>query len=173
MSRKVRRRSRIETDLPEHLRRQVDRLLLERGTTYEDIAAFLRSQGYDISRSSIGRYGKAFFEAYQNVKRFEDQSKALVGEAGDLTMEEALGKVLLQKVLAAVTESDFDIMEKSRILADFARLQSSNIQREKLKESFAKKADTAAKNVEKIARKEGLSEQAIGQIRSIFMGLVE
>lgn len=169
---KTRRRSRIEIDLPAEIRKQVDRLLLEPSTTYDEIKTFLTSQGYDISRSSIGRYGKEFFEAYQQVKRFEDQSRALVGEVGDgMTMEEALSKVLLQKVLAAVTKGDFDVMEKSRLLADFAKLQSSNIQREKLKDEYARAARIAAEKVEVIAKKGGLSAATVQQIRKEILGI--
>lgn len=78
---KHRRRSKIETELPADLREEVNRLLLE-GTTYEDAALYCQTKGYDISRSSMGRYGKEFFEAYRNIKQFEDQSKALTSEVG-------------------------------------------------------------------------------------------
>ncbi len=170
---KVRRRSRVETELPQSLRDEANRLILE-GMTYDDLAAWSREKGYDISRSSWGRYGKQFYEAYQAVKQFEDQSRALASQAGEgLTMEEAVSKLLLQRVMAAVTSGEFDILEAPRLLSDVAKLQSSNIQREKLKDEFARKAAAAAKNVEKIARKEGLSEKAIKQIREIFGGITE
>ena len=58
-----RTRSKIDTDLPVHLKEQVHRLLVE-GETYEGIAAFLKAEGYDISKSSIARYGKDFFEVF-------------------------------------------------------------------------------------------------------------
>ena len=168
---KIRRRSRVETELPAQLREQANRLLLE-GITYEDMAAWSLERGYDISRSSWGRYGKEFFEAYQAVKRFEDQSKAMTGEAGDgMTMEEALSKVLLQKIMAAVTGANFDLLEVPRLISDFAKLQSSNIQREKLKDEYAKRVREAAESVGKIAKQGGMSEETVTEIQKRILGI--
>ena len=74
-----RRRSRIETELPPNIRAEVNRILLE-GATYEEAAQYCHRKGHDISRSSMGRYGKVFFETYARVKRFEDQAAALTSE---------------------------------------------------------------------------------------------
>jgi hypothetical protein len=87
----VRRHSRVLTDLPPELRREVDRLLLEPGVTYDDIREFLAGRGYDISRSSIGRYGKEYLESYQRLKIAIDQAKCMKAEAGEgLALEEAV-----------------------------------------------------------------------------------
>lgn len=173
MSKTTRRRSRVEIELPQDLRQQAHRLILE-GMTYEDLADWSAGAGYDISRSSWGRYGKEFYEAYQAVKQFEDQSRVLVSEAGEgLTMEEAVGKLLLQKVMAAVTKGDFDILEAPRLLSDIAKLQSSNVQREKHKSEIVKKASEAAGKVEKLAKKGGLEQSTIETIRREILGIVQ
>ncbi len=170
---KVRRRSRVETELPVKLREQAHRLILE-GMTYEDLARWSKDNGYDISRSSWGRYGKEFYEAYQSIKRFEDQSRALSSDAGEnLTMEEAIGKLLMQKVMAAITAGDFDILEAPRLLRDIAKLQSSNIQREKYKAEIFNKAKTAAQNVAKIAKKGGMTEETVRAIRKQILGIAQ
>ncbi|MDW7643439.1 MAG: phage protein Gp27 family protein [Desulfuromonadales bacterium] len=169
----VRRRSRVETELPANLRQEANRLILE-GLTYEDLATWSASRGFDISRSSWGRYGKEFYEAYQAVKRFEDQSRALTGEAGDgLTMEEAVSKLLMQKVMAAITSGDFDILEIPRLLGDVAKLQSSSIQREKLKDEFSRRARETADKVGKIASRGGLTAETVDQIRSEILGIAK
>ncbi len=170
---KVRRRSRVETELPRALRDEANRLILE-GMTYDDLAAWSREKGFDISRSSWGRYGKQFYEAYQSVKQFEDQSRALTGEAGEgLTMEEAVSKLLLQKVMAAVSDGEFDILDAPRLLSDVAKLQQSSVQREKLKDDFARRAREAASRVEKIARKGGLAAETVQAIRKEILGVAE
>ena len=136
---KHRRRSRIETELPVEVREDVHRLLLD-GTTYDDVKTYLDGKGYEISRSSIGRYGKDFFEVYRDVMRFEEQSKLLVTEAGEgMMLEEATTKLLMQKVMAALVDGTADILEIPRLLSDVAKLQSSNLQREKWKEQYADK----------------------------------
>ena len=96
--------------------------------TYDDLEAWCKEKGFQISRSSIGRYGKTFFEAYQQVKRFEDQSRALQSDVGDgLLMEEAATKLLLQKVMGALIDGSADILEIPRIISDVARLQQSSV----------------------------------------------
>lgn len=170
---KVRRRSRIETELPRELRDEAHRLILE-GMTYEELAAWSASKGYDISKSAWGRYGKQFFEAYQAVKRFEDQSRALASEAGEgLTMEEAVTKMLLQRVMAAVMGKEFDIMEVPRLLSDVAKLQASSVSREKFKDEMARRAAAAADRVAKKARRGGLSPEAVAEIRKEILGIVK
>jgi len=171
--RKVRRRSRIETEMPADVRKDLDRILLE-GATYEEAANFCKGRGYDISRSSVGRYGKNFMEAYQNIMRFADQSRALTSEANDgLPMEEAVGKMLLQKVMAALLDGSADIAENSRLISDVAKLQSSNIQLSRLKIDLAERTRKAADAVVKIAKKGGLSADAADQIRAKILGIAK
>jgi hypothetical protein len=168
---KSRRRSRVETELPRELREQAHRLLLE-GMTYEDLADWSAEHGYDISRSSWGRYGKEFYEAYQAIKRFEDQARVLSGEPGEgLTMEEAVSKMLLQKVMAAAVDGTLDVLQVPRIIADVAKLQQSSVQREKLKDDFARAARAAADKVGAIAKKGGLSAETVQQIRKEILGI--
>ena len=166
--------SRVETELPLELRKAVNRLLLEPGTTYDDVAKFLNAKGYDISRSSIGRYGKKFLEAYQNIKQFEDQARAITSGVDDgMPMEEAVGKMLLQKVMAALVDGSADITENSRLIADVAKLQSAHIQMAKWKDDLEKRARSAADAVDKIAKKGGLSDAAAEQIRKKILGVVK
>lgn len=168
---KTRRRSRVEVELPAALRQEANRLILE-GLTYEDLATWSAGRGFDISRSAWGRYGKEFYEAYQKVKQFEEQSRALSGEAGEgLTMEEAVSKMLLQRVMAALTAGQWDVMDVPRLLSDVAKLQSSSISREKLKDDWSRRTREAADKVEKIAQKGGLSAATVQQIRKEILGI--
>jgi len=143
----VRRRSKVETELPRQIKEELNRLLLE-GATYEDAALYLQKNGFDISRSSIGRYGKVFLEAYQKIIQFEDQSRALASEVGEgMLLEEATTKLLLQKVMGAIVDGSYDVLEIPRIISDVAKLQISNVQREKLKAEFETRAKKAASQV--------------------------
>ena len=170
---KHRRRSKIETDLPKELKDQVHRLLIE-NETYEDISLFLKQRGHDISQSSVGRYGKEFAEAYGAVKRFEEQSKALQSETGrGLAMDEALTKLLQQKVMAAIMGENFDIMDTPRLLGDIAKLQSSNVSREKFKAEIAAKAkkelaDEQKQKLDKAVKTGGLDPATAQKARQIL-----
>ena len=169
---KIRRRSRIETELPPDIREQVNRLLLE-GATYDDVADFCRGKGFDISKSSVGRYGKAFFEAYQNIKQFEDQSRALTSEVDEgLPMEEAVGKMLLQKVLSGLIDGA-DVFENSRLISDVASLQRSSIALSKHKMDLEKRVQKVADEVAATVKSKGLTDAAADQIRKKILGVVQ
>ena len=170
---KIRKRSRIETELPADIREQVNRLLLE-GSTYDDVAAFCQTRGHDISKSSVGRYGKTFFEAYQNIRIFEDQSRALTSEVDDgLPMEEAVGKMLLQKVLAGLVSGEADVLANSRLISDVASLQRSSISLQKHKMDLEKRVTKVADEVAAAAKFKGASDEFTEWMRKKILGLVQ
>lgn len=166
-----RRHGRIRDELPAEVRAQVDRLLIE-NATYDDVKAFLDEGGYDISRSAVGRYGKDFMNAYQQLKIIEDKSKTMVSEAGDgMVLEEAVSKMFARMILEAQLTDELDIKKIPRIIGDFARLQKSVVDRERLKRDFADRAAKAARAVDRIAKKGGLSDAAAEQIRKKILGI--
>lgn len=142
-----RRRSRVETDLPREIKEQVDCLLVE-NATYEEIAEFCRAKGHDISKSSIGRYGKEFLSAYREIRILEDQARVLKGAVGDgLALEEAGTKALMRKLLQLFLSSEFDVTELPRLVSDFAKLSSASVQREKWKAEVEKRVREAGEKV--------------------------
>ena len=168
---KVRKRSRIETELPPDLREELHRILLE-GATYEEACQYCADRGHDISRSSMGRYGKDFFQAYQAIKQFEDQARAITSEAGQgLSLEEATSKMMLQKVMAGLVSGEADILEIPRLISDVAKLQSSSVARERLKADLAAKVKKVAGDVEKAVKKSGLSDEAADRIKRQILGI--
>ncbi len=168
---KSRKRSRIETELPPDLREELHRILLE-GATYEEACQYCKDRGHDISRSSMGRYGKTFFEAYQSIKQFEDQARAITSEVGEgLTLEEATSKMLLQKVMAGLVSGDADILEIPRLISDVAKLQASSVARERLKADLAAKVKKVAGAVDAAVKKGGLSDETAEIIRKQILGI--
>ena len=170
MSAKRRKHGRVRDELPEEIREQVDRLLIEGGNTYDDIKTFLDEQGYDISRSAIGRYGKDFMSTYQRLKVVEDKSKALVSDAGDgMVLEEAASKLFAQMILEAQMDGTLDITKLPRIISDFAKLQASTVLRERLKKEFKAKFDKAT---EKAAKKKNIDPETLRIIREEVYGII-
>ena len=170
---KMRRHSKISSEIPPELRRQVDTLLVE-GNTYEEIKDFLASKGYEIGRSSIGRYGKDFLTYYQRLKVIEDKSKTLVSEAGKdvLTLEEAASKLFVQMILEAQFKGEFDPIKLPRLVSDFAKLQASSVLRERMKMEFKQKVTKAADEVVKVAKAGGLTPEKAEEIRKKILGIV-
>ena len=170
---KIRQHSRVSDELPAEMRAEVNRLLIEPGITYDDIKKYLDDNGYDISRSAIGRYGKGFLAVYQKLRIIEDKSKALVSEVGEgLVLEEAASKMFVQKIIELQLDDKIDPTEIPRILSDFAKLQSSSIMRERLKDEFKKKVDKAADDVIKTVKKQGLTEEQAAEIKNKILGIV-
>ncbi len=166
-----RKHGRVRDELPVEVREQVDRLLIEQAT-YDEIKALLDSEGYDISRSAIGRYGKDFMSAYQNLRIIEDKSRALVSEAGDgMILEEAAAKLFSQMILEAQLSGKLDIQKLPRIISDFAKLQSSTVSRERLKREIAEKVAKTADDVARAVKKGGLSDETAEEIRKKIMGI--
>ena len=163
---KTRKHSKVEDDLSPEIRREVNRLLLE-GETYEDISDYLKGKGHDISRSSIGRYGKDFLNEYRKLLIIEDKSKILVSEAGGdgMVLEEAVAKKMAAMLLEMLLEDGADIKKIPRLISDFAKLQVSTVARERLKSDFQKKVEKAAASVEATAKQAGVSPETIEKIR--------
>lgn len=173
MAKKVRRHSRVSDDLPQEVRREVDRLLVEGNVTYDDIKAFLAEKGYDISRSAIGRYGKEFLARYQKLRILEDQSRTLVSEAGDgMVLEEAASKLFAQKIVEAQLSGELDILELPRLVSDFAKLQSSTVARERFKSEMKNRVEKTAESVEKMVKAGGLPDDKAREIREKILGIV-
>lgn len=170
MSHVRRKHGRIRDELPPEIREQVDRLLIE-GATYEEVREFLTRRGIEIGRSSIGRYGKDFLNAYSRLRVVEDKSRALVSETGDgLVLEEAASKIFAQMIIEAQLADKIDIVEIPRLISDFAKLQSSSSQRERVKAELKKKTQRVIEEAEK--GKEKMSkEEIIGFIKERIYGL--
>lgn len=161
----VRRHSRVQTDLPPEIRAEVNRLLLEPGVTYEDIRVFLLGKGYDISHSSIGRYGKEYLATLQRLKIAIDQAKAMKGEFGEgLALEEAVANLALQQVMEGLMKGEVNAAEIPKLLGQIAQLQSSSVRREQFKaevkeevrrQALAEAAEKAGEAVDAAAGESG------------------
>mgnify|MGYP001560733066 FL=1 len=168
---KTRRHSKVETELSPEIKSQVDRLLIE-NATYEEISDFLKTKSFDISKSSIGRYGKDFLNQYKRLRMIEDQSRTLVSEAGSgMVLEEAASKIFSQQIIEMLLDAGMEPKSLPKLAMAFSMLQSSSVSREKFKSDFKKKVDKAAEDVTKIAKKNGLSESAAEQIRNKILGI--
>lgn len=160
-------------DLPPQVMEQVDRLLIE-GSTFAEIEAFLAGQGHDISRTAIGRYGEDFMQCYRRLRVIEEKSRALASdEQSGLILEEAASRLFALLILEAQLAGEIDLKCLPKLLSDFARLQSSNVQRERLRREVRKRVEKTAEEVEQSAKSGGLSDEAAEQIRRKILGISE
>lgn len=59
MSKTERRRTRVNSTidrLPDDIKGRLDLKLTDTANTYEELSAWLKEEGYEISKSAIGRY---------------------------------------------------------------------------------------------------------------------
>lgn len=176
-------RSNMET-LPENVRREFERRLIENGfANYTDLAAWLNQQGYQISRSAAYRYGSKIERRLRAIKESTEAAKLIVANADD--EQDSHSEALMALLQNQLFEALIDISEKdSEELAPEARfdLLSEGGKRiaglisasTRLKEYQAKtraKAQAAADEVAKAVKKGGLSNDTAEQIRKQILGI--
>ena len=96
-----RKHARITTELPKSLIQAINERLVA-GETYESIAAYLRERGHDISKSSVGRYGKDFLSKLERLRIVKEQARTIMTEGKDgpaLEMTEAATQLALQLIM--------------------------------------------------------------------------
>lgn len=153
---KQRSRSRITSkidELPEDLKLQVDVMLADTANTYEYISQFLKKSGYDISKSSVGRYANRTNTAAQRLIEAQAQTERLIQvvqknpnadyteAAIVLTMNGLVNKV-------ATAEEEFDEMPLDKAGRLIASLSRTKTYKDKVRQDMKKKADLAFEEME-------------------------
>lgn len=163
-------------DLPQATRAELDERLINGGFRgYEQLEEWLKSQGFELGKSSIHRYGSKLEQRVAELKRSTDQAKALVAaspdEAGD--MSEALMRLLQEKLFTLLMEMDVDPENASlgAIAKAMAPLARASIALKKYSAEVAEKARAAAEAADRIATKGGLSADSAAEIRRAILGI--
>ena len=169
------------TGLPGDVREALDSKLLQGGFAgYVQLQDWLRTQGYDISKSSIHRYGSRLEEKVAKLKASAERARALVESSPDAADHMAQATMrLLQDKLFTVLESmedvdpeSVDLVKLSRAMAPLvrasiaAKLHADEV-RDKLAEADKKMTDAASSG-----RMPGVTPEALAQIRAIYTGAV-
>ena len=80
MSKGERRRTRVSStidQLPDDVRVELDARLADTANTYEELSAWLKERGYQISKSAIGRYSIRSTQAAQRVAETLQRTQAI------------------------------------------------------------------------------------------------
>lgn len=169
------------TGLPQDRREELDKKLIGSGFQgYVQLQDWLRAQGYDISKSSLHRYGSRLEEKVAKLKASADRARALVEASPDVADNMAQATMrLLQEKLYVVLESmedidpeSIDLVKLSRAMAPLVR---ASIAAKKHADDVATKMAEADKKVSDAAssgRMPGVTPEALAQIRAIYTGAV-
>lgn len=124
------RRNRIETDLPEAVRRWLDRALAEENFSgYERLADALKERGYTISKSAIHRYGAKLERKLAAIKASTEAMRMIADATpdGQDNRSEALTALIQTELfetlvnLREAAEDETDPVERTKMLAAAAK----------------------------------------------------
>ena len=140
-------------ELPEDLRMKVDVMLADTSNTYEYISQFLKGEGYDISKSSVGRYATRTNNAMQRLLEAQAQTDRLIqvvkeNPEADYTEAAILLTMngLLKKV--ATAEEEFNEMPLDKAGRLIASLSRTKVYKDRVKQDMRRKADIAFREME-------------------------
>jgi hypothetical protein len=163
--------------LPNPVKDWLDNALADNGfADYELLAAELKKRGYDISKSAIHRYGQDFENRLGALKMASEQAKAIVQSANDDegAVSEALMRLVQEKLFQVMLDFKVDpdkpmnIASAAKAVAELAR---ATVSQKKWQAEVRAKATVAADAVEAIAKRGGLSAEALDTIRRDILGI--
>ncbi|MDY2654987.1 MAG: phage protein Gp27 family protein [Eisenbergiella porci] len=140
-------------ELPEQLRLQVDLMLADTSNTYVEISQFLKTAGYEISKSSICRYAARTNTAMQRLKEAQLQTDKLVQvikENPDADYTEAAIVLTMNGLVnrMATAEEEFDAMPLDKAGRLIASLSRTKVYKDRVRQDMKDKADIAFKEME-------------------------
>lgn len=162
--------------LPAAVKQWLDDALVEGNFTgYETLEAELKQRGFDISKSSLHRYGQEFEERLNALKLATEQARAVVQASpdDDDAMNQALIRITQEKLFTLMLDleidpAEVDIAKITRSIADLAR---SSTDAKKYANEVRAKARAAAEEVADTVKGAGLTDEAAEAIRAKILGI--
>ena len=156
MSKQERRRTRVSSTidkLPDGVKAELDVKLADTANTYEELSAWLKSEGYEISKSAIGRYSIRSTRAAQRVAETLQRTQAIaqaVEAHPDLDYTKAASMVLMDGLMQRVStaEDDFAEMPLDKAGRLIASLSRNATYEKRVKQDMKKKAELAFDQLE-------------------------
>ena len=157
--------------LPDEVRQELDRRLIAGVFSgYVGLSEWLAEAGYSIGKSALAEHGSRLERRIEMLRVSAEQAKALVaaapddeGAVADATLRMAQERLF--ELFLATEEGDPKlIVAAGRALTDMARASTAiRVERRKVRAEAAKDAD-------KVMRKQGLSADATAAIRAAIEG---
>lgn len=149
---RTRTNSKID-QLPEEIKNQVDEMMLDTSNSYESISLWLKEEGYDISKSAVGRYALKTNKVTQRLIEAQEQTKALVSvvkrnpdvdytDAGLMMLMDGLVKKL------ATAEEEFDDMPLDKAGRLITAISRTKVYKDRVKLEMKKKIELAFSGLE-------------------------
>jgi len=165
------------SQLPEEIRAELERRLVRSSFSgYEQLAAWLTEQGFEISKSSLHRYGSKFEERAAQLKVATEQARAIVAETPDDegAISEALMRLVQEKLFSVLIDFEVDPkkpLNLGSLAKAIAELGRASVTQKKWQTEVKAKVDAAAESVTKIAASGGLSKSSVDELRRQILGI--
>lgn len=173
--------------LPNDLKKELEQELVNRGfSDYVELSDWLAEQGYEISKSALHRFGAEFKQNLEKMQVVAHQTRAIIEAFPDEEdiAAQALSRLsqtqlfnLLQgldiEVIAQDLDSSEDAVNKyTKLLGAVTKLNQGSVNIKKYANEVRLKAKSVADEISNSARKGGLSDTAVDEIRQKVLGIV-
>ncbi|WP_113673484.1 phage protein Gp27 family protein [Vallitalea guaymasensis] len=151
-----RRRTRITSkidQLPEGIKNEIDDLLLDSTVTYAEIAEYLNTRGYEISKSAVGRYAIRQNSVASRLKEAQERTKVLVKavqQNPDLDYTQAGMQILMDSLIERISlaQEEFDDMPLDKAGQLITAISRTNAYKIKVRTDIKNKLELAFEKFE-------------------------
>lgn len=153
---KEKKRTRINSkvdQLPDEIRASVDYMLSDTSNSYDNISIWLKTKGYEISKSSVGRYALRTNKVTQRLLDAQKQTEALLNVARknpEADYTDAGMRILMNGLITklATAEEEFDDMDLDKAGRLITSISRTQVYKDKVKQDMKKKVELAFKGLE-------------------------
>ena len=179
------RRSRIET-MPEEVRRWLERALIEANFSgYDQLEQMCKEKDIVLSRSAIGRYGQKIQRRFSAIKASTEAARMLTEGAAD--DQDARSEAVIALVQTELFESIVNLQEAgdeglsdadritllSKAAKNIATLARASVTLKRFQSEVRAKVQVVAESAAAVARKGGLTVDAVESIRREILGIAQ
>jgi hypothetical protein len=169
--------------LPQDLRDELDRQIVDGKLSVDDLWTWLRERGVDVGRSSVHRHMQNVEDVAAEVRQAREAANAIVGQLGPDAAEGKVGQLLIEVVqniafkiarekLVNPEGPGMGMEELMFLTSSVQKLTSAQstdtTRRQKIEEAALK---LAAKRVDQVAKAQGWSADTAAQVRAQIMGV--
>ncbi|MBN6060431.1 DUF3486 family protein [Aggregatibacter actinomycetemcomitans] len=170
--------------LPRAVKDWLDAALVENNFSgYSALEEALKARGYDISRSAVHRYGQALERRLASVKASTEAAKVISenisndkGAHSDAILEMIQSQVFNTLMNLEEIKEEDDPMKRLAALSfvgkNISPLIGASINLKKYQAEIKARAEAAAREVDEVVKKNGLTEETADQIRKQILGIV-
>ncbi len=131
-------------ELPDDIRVQVEAMLLDRTISYKEIADWCTEAGYEISKSSVGRYAQRTGRAAMRLQYVRENANAIIAamkEHRGLELSDAANALVMDNLIGALSEAsaeDYSEIPLPKLIELTLKNQRNAVYKERMVRVYAK-----------------------------------